>query len=509
MILLVFAIAGNWAAQLLAQGSAEISAGMEQEGAVPTSDAANARNDSIETRGDISPDLNSNIYVPVVTTDSEFARATATAAPQAENNRTDWPQYQHDASRTGYNPSTAVPRSFGETWSRGFPGDGISSTAQPIVFETSVFLGTERGVFYAFHIHTGKALWERQLDGPVVHTAAANQRAVFAATLSGSAYALDRSNGATLWEVNTDASFGSAVLLVDALDRLYVTDRMGRVYSLDTITGEEIWQTDLGFPVFQSPSYGNGRVYIGAEDLKLYALDAADGQILWTSKQFYGRSFHDYAPVYAQGLIWVNTSMAPYTRSKNNGELLRQACVDASDTKILEDSQSATLEWLRLNPKSQTSYVLDASTGDEPYVPGVLFSNANSGAQPPPIYAGGRLFTGFHAQGVPWWWIGGSLGALGVVDIATGRVVERLARSPGEFTLDETNNYSRAGDVLLGARCQEAPSCVVVGDPAGGCGIHVGASARPFTADLCLPGAAPIYAKGHVVYQTRDVLTVY
>src|SRR5690606_7822870 len=137
-------------------------------------------------------------------------------------------------------------------------------------------------------------------------------------------------------------------------------------------------------------------VFVGTEEMRLHALNAKSGALLWTSSQVYGRSFHDYSPVYAEGQVIVQTMPDIYAYSTNDLDLMRQANVEFSTTGELAGAQQATLQWLAQNPKSQTIYVMDAVTGEQSFTPGVLYTVVNSGAQPPPVYAKGNLYTAFH-----------------------------------------------------------------------------------------------------------------
>ena len=432
----------------------------------------------------------------------------------------DWPQYQHDAARRGANPANVSARQFDEVWHHRFAddGDGIASTAQPIIVGNSIFIGTEKGKMYAFGLSSGSELWQRQLDGGIAHTAAATQQSIFVATLAGNVYALDIQSGNTQWQFNTPGGFGGAVLLVEEQNAIYVANRLGTVHALNINTGAELWKTDLQFTILQSPAYGDGRVYIGVEDLKLYALDATNGQISWTSAQLFGRSFYDYAPVYANGKVIVNIMPDLYAYTENDFDLMKQANLEFADSSSLSDAQDATQQWLSQNPKSQTMYVFEATTGQQPYQPGVLYSVVNNGPQPPPIYANGNLYSGFHVTEPMWlresdnWkqFVGAFLdfAALGRIDLSTGRVVEQLADTPGEFTTDETNNFSVAGDLLIGARCQTRPVCMPIAGNTSQCNVNQTTS-YSFPSDLCTPGSAPIYANNHIAYQALNVLIVY
>jgi outer membrane protein assembly factor BamB len=421
----------------------------------------------------------------------------------------DWPQYQHDASRSGYNPAPTPWRRFVQTWFRRFLGEGIANTAQPIVRDGKVLVGTERGDLYAFDLASGKELWKAHAAGAICHTPAASATTAFTATMAGTVHAFDLQTGRPGWTFKTLGGFSGAVLLLEESGRVIVADRRGTVHALDAATGREIWKTQLGDRIFQSPCFGGGRVFVGCEDMKLYALNAAAGEIAWSSPVLLGTSFHDYCPVYAAGKVFVN--VIPTTRTPGDEELLKQASSDPKTPEELARSQELTVQWLGKQPAGQTCYAFDAATGEQPYKPGILHTVVNGGPQPQPIFAKGSLYSTFSVLGPQWArlrWYPKDYGAMGRVDLATGRVVQRLLGHPGELTQDETNNYSAAGDLLFGARAMSYPGAILL-DGSGGQIQFEPKTMYPFTSDVCPPAAAPLYAAGHVVYQGWNTLLIF
>jgi len=64
---------------------------------------------------------------------------------------------------------------------------------------------------------------------------------------------------------------------------LYVGTLTGVVHAIDTETGEDIWQSELGGPITHTACVSaDGLVVVGAADGKVYALDADDGEQIWT-----------------------------------------------------------------------------------------------------------------------------------------------------------------------------------------------------------------------------------
>ena len=149
-----------------------------------------------------------------------------------------WSQYRRNPQNTGFTPDAApFPHRIRWTYSTAKP-----LHASPAVLENHVYLTTE----------------------------------------DGRAIALDRQTGEPLWEYET--GWISSSTPVVAGDMVIVAIRPGRVIALNRHRGERLWETDLQHPLLAlaSPIIAQGTVYLGAEDGKLHALDAATGAPLWT-----------------------------------------------------------------------------------------------------------------------------------------------------------------------------------------------------------------------------------
>lgn len=92
--------------------------------------------------------------------------------------------------------------------------------------------------------------------------------------------------GAVLWthdltpasDADDDASGGG--LATDGA-HVYATTGFGRVVALDAATGAELWEQRLDAAATAAPTVANGVVYVVGNDSRAWALDAADGRIIW------------------------------------------------------------------------------------------------------------------------------------------------------------------------------------------------------------------------------------
>jgi quinohemoprotein ethanol dehydrogenase len=118
------------------------------------------------------------------------------------------------------------------------------------------------------------------------------------------------------YQLGTNRGLEATPVVVDGL--MYAVGNWGRVYSLDAATGRERWTYDPQVDgqwgryaccdaVNRGLALWKGKIYVGALDGHLHAIDAATGQRLWKVDTLIGRAQHlpytsPGAPVVAGGV---------------------------------------------------------------------------------------------------------------------------------------------------------------------------------------------------------------
>jgi len=109
---------------------------------------------------------------------------------------------------------------------------------------------------------------------------------LFIGSLNGTMYALDADQDAgggpptILWSRDVGAPIRDTAAVYNG--RVYFGAYDGRVHALDAATGDPVWSFLTGGGIAAAPVVDNGVVYIGSTDGIFYALDAATGQLRWT-----------------------------------------------------------------------------------------------------------------------------------------------------------------------------------------------------------------------------------
>ena len=127
------------------------------------------------------------------------------------------------------------------------------------------------------------------------------------------------------WSFEFDTTRGqeSTPLVVDGV--MYVTTAWSKVYALDARTGRQIWYFDpkvagaAGVPVCcdvnnRGAAAYHGKVYVGALDGRLIALDAATGKPVWSVMTVEPHHFYTItgAPRVARGKVFIGNAGADF-----------------------------------------------------------------------------------------------------------------------------------------------------------------------------------------------------
>ncbi|MEE9380551.1 MAG: PQQ-binding-like beta-propeller repeat protein [Hyphomonadaceae bacterium] len=132
-------------------------------------------------------------------------------------------------------------------------GEGTSLrsalTSPPIASETAVYVLDTNQTIRAFDINNGQVLWTHKIDSGVRRDQ----------TTIGGGFALSG-------------------------DTLIVASGYGLVLSFDANTGSENWRRRMDAPMTGAPTLKNDRIYVSSNNNELFALNMADGAVLWSDQ---------------------------------------------------------------------------------------------------------------------------------------------------------------------------------------------------------------------------------
>lgn len=196
----------------------------------------------------------------------------------------------------------------------------------PAVAGDKVYVSALDSTLWALDTASGRIQWT--LPGtPALSTVARGSApavtsdAVIFPTQAGELTAVRRSNGGQMWTtVAAGRRTGAALGTIPALTgdpvvdgtRIYAANQSGRVFALDSRTGETIWTVTEGASAPVWPV--GGSVFLVTDQNRLMRLDARDGSAIWavdlplyTTTRVRRRLtiYPQHGPVLAGGRLWV------------------------------------------------------------------------------------------------------------------------------------------------------------------------------------------------------------
>lgn len=312
----------------------------------------------------------------------------------------EWRQYQRDAGRTG-RTHVSVPPPYRVRWiwcndtltlrnqesEDGWSDDltsrngysfplpdtafvTIDQGVQPAVVGNRLYFGTMEGQVYALNFFDGATLWSNDLPGGTLVSPLVGGDLVVFAGARGIIHAFDTLNGNLVWSFNTKGAITTDPLLVS--NSIIIANHKGSVFRLD-MQGNVIWHTKLGYPVVGGIAANSLKVYVPAENMKVYALDISNGSIV-AERQVRGQSFRQTHPVLFNGKLWVTSCPVPMVGS----EYVFDDVLD--DGSNLQEEETNIRNWLSGNDNNgewqyasrdwQNIFVLDAETLDSMFLVG-------------------------------------------------------------------------------------------------------------------------------------------
>lgn len=190
----------------------------------------------------------------------------------------------------------AVDKATGAyVWVKEFPSRITGATGQG---GKLVLAGDENGMVYALDRNNGDLLWSYRVDSEVLSPPQANSQIVVVISGSGKVYGLSPQDGKQQWLLDTIKpillrSGSSAATLSDKA--IYIGQDNGKVLAIDAADGKRLWEARVAIPkgdnelerlvdIDASPLYHNGIVYAASFQGGLMAIDTATGKPLWAQK---------------------------------------------------------------------------------------------------------------------------------------------------------------------------------------------------------------------------------
>jgi len=165
-------------------------------------------------------------------------------------------------------------------------------STKSVVYGNKVIFGSSDGYVYALDAANGSLVWKYATGGMIVASSPTlSNGVVFIGSRDYYLHAIDANTGLNKWKFDAGVSMEQAASAV-ANGVVYAAgwyempplNTAGSLYAINEFTGQKIWQA-LDTLGFSGPlCLDNGTIYISADDLNFYAVNAATGDVRWSKE---------------------------------------------------------------------------------------------------------------------------------------------------------------------------------------------------------------------------------
>jgi outer membrane protein assembly factor BamB len=181
---------------------------------------------------------------------------------------------------------------------------GVPIYGTPVVSDNLTYMAGYNGKVYAYNVDTLAVRWVYPREGniePIVGGIAAAKGRLFFGCSDGKVYALDAVTGDKLWESPTTGDKIWGTPAVDG-DTLYIGSFDKKLYALNIADGTKKWDYATEGSIIATPLVYKDTVIFGSFDRNLYAVNASDGTLKW---QFRAGNFFWAEPVVYNDTLYV------------------------------------------------------------------------------------------------------------------------------------------------------------------------------------------------------------
>jgi len=162
-----------------------------------------------------------------------------------------------------------------------------SVSAEAMIFEGRVYVGTATGTLHCLSADSGKELWRIETKDAITAAPAASGKRIFLSSNDGSLYALAADTGKELWRFSTEDKISSGAVAIKspdgAADWVLVNGYDGTARVLNAADGKVVWSYTTDNYINGAPAVVDGRYLVfGGCDALLHVVNLQDGTLVHT-----------------------------------------------------------------------------------------------------------------------------------------------------------------------------------------------------------------------------------
>ena len=155
--------------------------------------------------------------------------------------------------------------------------------AGPLQIDGVAYVATSDNLLLALDAETGDELWRFAADFSIWAQPTYHEGALYIASLDRHLYKINAADGSELWAVELSGAMSAQPVVNPDENLVYAASYDREVHALDMDTGAEVWSVPATDWVWSAPALADGTLYFGDSSGNVFAVNAADGEILWQS----------------------------------------------------------------------------------------------------------------------------------------------------------------------------------------------------------------------------------
>jgi outer membrane protein assembly factor BamB len=206
-----------------------------------------------------------------------------------------WPAFRYDPERTGYSPTATTGTEVSELWRM----EDINTTdygaakSSPVVYQGTVYVGSDDGRFVAANADTGEVEWQTTIENTTqgIHGSPSigPDGLVYVGAYNGEIFAFERDSGEEVWRNKLGFQIGASPVYVPSHGRVYCAHERsssggGFAAGYDVASGDKIWVREFRAHAHSSPAIDTEKnlLFVGDNLAIMHGYDLASGEEIWS-----------------------------------------------------------------------------------------------------------------------------------------------------------------------------------------------------------------------------------
>lgn len=155
--------------------------------------------------------------------------------------------------------------------------------AAPLQVDDVAYVATADNLLLALDAESGNELWRFAAEFSIWARPTYYEGTLFVASLDRHLYALNAADGSKLWGMELSGAMSAQPIVNPDENLVYAASYDREVHALDMDTGEEAWSVMGTDWIWSAPALADGTLYFGDSSGNVFAVKAADGDLIWQS----------------------------------------------------------------------------------------------------------------------------------------------------------------------------------------------------------------------------------